>query len=396
MRIAVSCLTYINLGVFGDGPCVSTSVSETSVELRMNHDLSTRLLRYPFYRYASSHWAGHIRGPPELAYMELILSFLRQQNKLSSMLEANAHNFPIAVGPNAHHPSVHVAAFYGLSHVVNELLKSGTPAGSHDFDLPTPLILASGQGHEDIVRLLLAQEDVDINFQWHHGVTSLLTAVEYRHTGIIRILLQNGADVNLRCWKGTALMLAAKTRNEPAVQLLMDCGVRNSGIDPADENSSLFEDLCDSSLATLQIVLEKVRDPYLINKTPIVTAVGLFRNGWRQEHSEAILRLLLEKGANVHDRDNQGRTPVHKAVHHDNLSLLKFLVEKAGANLSEKDNEGRTPLFEANSKAVISYLVEHGVDPEEVDLTGLNALEHAGALAYPGHMNVLESLRAYL
>ena len=170
MQIAASCLAYINLITFVDRPCVSTSFSEMNVELRMNKHLQSRLLRYPFYGYASSHCEEHIRGPPELAFMDMILSFLSQSNKLSSTLEANGHNFPNVVDLKAHYPSLHVTAFYGLRHVVDALLESGTPADFHDFDLLTPLILASSQDHDDVAGLLLAQNDVDVSFQWHLGM----------------------------------------------------------------------------------------------------------------------------------------------------------------------------------------------------------------------------------
>ena len=400
MQIAASCLAYINLIAFADGPCVSTSFSEMNVELRMNEHLTSRLLRYPFYGYASSHWAEHIRGPPELAFMDMVLSFLSQSNKLSSTLEANGHNFPNVVGLKAHYPSLHVTAFYGLRHVVDALLESGAPAGSHDFDLPTPLILASSQGHDDVAGLLLAQNDVDVNFQWHLGMTALLVAIEGTHTSVVRLLLQNRADVNIRCSQGTALMFAARTRNEPAVQLLMDSGAKFNGIDPPDEQLSIFEDVYDSSLAVLQIVLEKVGDPYLIDEIPVVTAVGRDRS---QKDAEAKLRLLLEKGANVHDKDGQGRTAVHKAALYGNLRLLKFLVEVAGANVNKKDDEGRTPLFEAYSTDVITYLIDHGVNPEEEDLTGLTALDHVATFekTYTGLVGErirkrVECLRAYV
>ena len=165
MQIAASCLAYINLITFADGPYVSTSFSEMNVELRMNEYLPSRPLRCPLYGYASSHWAEHIRGPPELAFIGMILSFVSQSNKLSSTLETNGHNFLNVVGLKAQYPSLHVTAFYGLRHVEDAFLESGTPADSHDFDLPTPLILASSQGHVDVVGLLLAQNDVDVNFQ---------------------------------------------------------------------------------------------------------------------------------------------------------------------------------------------------------------------------------------
>ncbi|KAL7755373.1 hypothetical protein ACKLNR_014471 [Fusarium oxysporum f. sp. zingiberi] len=56
-----------------------------------------------------------------------------------------------------------------------------------------------------------------------------------------------------------------------------------------------------------------------------------------------IVKLLLEKGANVEVNDNRGCTPLLWAAAEGHEAVVKLLLEK-GANVEAKDNCGRTPL----------------------------------------------------
>lgn len=74
-----------------------------------------------------------------------------------------------------------------------------------------------------------------------------------------------------------------------------------------------------------------------------------------------IVKQLINKGANVNERDEDGRTPLHLATE-KNLEMVQFLVDH-GAEINAKDNDGVTPflLAEANDKpGVVSYLAKIG------------------------------------
>jgi ankyrin repeat protein len=64
---------------------------------------------------------------------------------------------------------------------------------------------------------------------------------------------------------------------------------------------------------------------------------------WTAENgSEAVVNILLEKGANIESKNTNGRTPLSRASEHG-CEAVKLLLEK-GANLESQDNDGRTPL----------------------------------------------------
>ena len=78
--------------------------------------------------------------------------------------------------------------------------------------------------------------------------------------------------------------------------------------------------------------------------------------------NKAIVKQLLEKGADPEAKDLNGQTPLFYAV--GNIEVVKLLLEK-GANPESKDRYGRTPLSRAVAhgyKEVVKLLMEIHTD----------------------------------
>ena len=91
---------------------------------------------------------------------------------------------------------------------------------------------------------------------------------------------------------------------------------------------------------------------------------GLPRNG-----HEAVVKLLLEKGADIESKDDYGRTPLSWAAEGGHKAVVKLLLEK-GADMESKDDYGQTPLSwaaEGGHEAVVQLLLEKGADIESKD-----------------------------
>jgi ankyrin repeat protein len=82
---------------------------------------------------------------------------------------------------------------------------------------------------------------------------------------------------------------------------------------------------------------------------------------------EAVVELLLEKGADVESKSRYGsQTPLLLAVGNGHKAVVKLLLEK-GANVECKSRYGRRPLWYAAEKgheAVVKLLLEKGADVE--------------------------------
>lgn len=88
-----------------------------------------------------------------------------------------------------------------------------------------------------------------------------------------------------------------------------------------------------------------------------------------------IIKLLIDKGADVNIIDSQGDMPIFIAVF-DNLDVVKLLVEN-GANINVKDRRNNTPLISAcfhTNLDIVKYLIDKGADINAVNNDGDNAL----------------------
>jgi ankyrin repeat protein len=100
----------------------------------------------------------------------------------------------------------------------------------------------------------------------------------------------------------------------------------------------------------------------------------------------------LQHGANVNERDADGRSCLHIAAHVGNIDVVRMLM-KYKANTAITDNGGRTPLLIAswNDKVdVVKELLNNAnTDPNHVDCQGATALSIA---SQKGNYDILSEL----
>lgn len=143
------------------------------------------------------------------------------------------------------------------------------------------------------------------------GNTPLLIAARNGHPDVVRWLLEQGADPNVRNENGlTPLSAAASTGAPEVAKLLLDVGV-----DPNE--------------------VVRSQNPYLEIAPPLIQAV-------RMNHPE-LVRLLLKSDADPNIRDDEGRSPLLHAACKGNERLIHILIRQ-DASVNGRDNYGWTPL----------------------------------------------------
>ena len=103
----------------------------------------------------------------------------------------------------------------------------------------------------------------------------------------------------------------------------------------------------------------------------------------------AVVRLLIEKGAELESKDREGRTPLSWAAVNGHEDVVRLLLER-GAEFELKDSKGRTPLSwaaENGHKGVVWLLLEKGAELESKDRESQTPLSWA---ARNGHEAIVQ------
>ena len=99
---------------------------------------------------------------------------------------------------------------YNSSKILNFLLENNIKI--NDIEGFYPLIYASKEGFEEIIKILSKSKQININYRDKFGWTSLLFAIDKGYFNICKILIQNGADINLSSNYGFSPLHAALNR----------------------------------------------------------------------------------------------------------------------------------------------------------------------------------------
>ena len=70
----------------------------------------------------------------------------------------------------------------------------------------------------------MLKEGVPVDCIDEYNQTALFLAALYNKTDVIRLLLQNGADVNKRCWGFTSVHQAARMNHTEVIAMLIEYG----------------------------------------------------------------------------------------------------------------------------------------------------------------------------
>ncbi|KAL9026412.1 MAG: hypothetical protein Q9196_004919 [Gyalolechia fulgens] len=261
------------------------------------------------------------------------------------------------------------AATFGLTRIVNRLLKEGADVNETNHTGITALMNAADSGYVDTVRVLLDAQ-ADVNKASEGDITALMKAASNGHDEIVQILLYHEADIEAVTRSGeTSLILAAKNGFASTVRLLVDNSANmdaGSGILQAAIRTGRTEmvELAASQIKKLTKAHDMENTLAEVLKLEIPSSIEI-------PSLTAIFELLIAKGANPTGSEN-GETPIHVAASYGNVEAVRSLL-KLGVSPNTRDKDRRAPIHSAafsGNHEIIDLLVDHGAD--------LTAQNHAG------------------
>jgi ankyrin repeat protein len=88
------------------------------------------------------------------------------------------------------------------------------------------------------------------------------------------------------------------------------------------------------------------------------------------------VKSLIKSGVSINAQDENGYSPIHAAVSYGHADLIEFLLDN-GANISLRDVDGDTPLLMCEEPDIFELLLRRGANPLDTNNEGECLLEKA-------------------
>lgn len=300
-------------------------------------------------------------------------------------------SFPLQ-GENSPDTSIMDAVAEGNADKVQRLITEGRDINAANSRGNTALMVAAQRDNAELVELLLknrANPDAKDKYGW----TALIAAARAGRTEVARVLLQNGADHSITDKDGkTALLHAIDMARTEMVTMLQEFGA-NPRKQGTKEVSATETAIRQGRTEALEPLLAKggINQKNAAGMTPLMIAVRADRKD--------MVRLLLEKGADINVKDYAGKTAFFYSIHKKvRTPIFDMLLEK-GAEYDITDNSGMTSLMQAvqsGNVEIAGLMIEKGVDINARKKDELTAIHIAASQGNKEMMNFLISKGASL
>lgn len=315
----------------------------------------------------------------------------RPHNRVVDFLLQKGMN-PDSMGPSVPDTPLFRALWDGNYELARLLLEYGADP-RHRTKIgrgKSSLHLVAGKGPPEIAALLL-NKGADMNEKISTGLTPLAYAIGGGKSQMVKFLVDEGAELNTgRC---TIFCQATHTESVDVLRVLLD----DAGMSIEDPHSD--------GLTPLQLMAREGYEKavrFLLDRGANIAAgtnsshgtalhlAGAYRIS--EQAPLSLVKLLIERGADIKSRNFSGETPLHTAAFRGSASVVQLLLD-LGADLEAKDDHAQTALHKAAQQTredVVGVLLDSGALTEGRDKwDGSTALQIAEGR---GHRKVVRLL----
>jgi ankyrin repeat protein len=251
-----------------------------------------------------------------------------------------------------------IASFQGHAGMVEYLISKGVRVNDEDGKGRTARMFAAVNGHESVVEILKKHEILEaaaararLSSEDRERLdVALLDSMRRGDTRHIRSLLDAGADANVKDESGWSVLMWAAVRNQYAVaELLIERGADVNAqdgrgvsvLDVANEKGS-------KEVAELLMKNGATAKKRSSPEEQMELDAELLKMAWKGDVGQG--EKLIDNGANVDARGENGEAPMVWAIVGGNEEFVKLLVAR-GADVNAQDRRGRS---------ILGYAVLHG------------------------------------
>ncbi len=290
---------------------------------------------------------------------------------------------------------LNLAVSRGYSEIVEVLVKFSNPSPDvADSKGYSAIFKAVRQGDLHMLKILLEESGSDINkLHGPHGWTILMEAIYNSHADLVKFLVPNVNDINVKVKGFTALYLAAEVGNLDIIRDLLFVGRADPDIKNGSGGLTAVMTASDSDFGHVLKVLIEEGGANPEAKSDQYDRTALHYAAYKNS-ANATDYLITQAKLNASQKDLKGLTPFHVAAQRGSLEVIKVMIEKGNVDVNGKSDQNSIPLTTAalhGQTSTVSYLLEHGAQ-SHVDHLNLMKISPLYYASQDGHADTVKVL----